>query len=136
MVLANPLAGRAADRGRTRALVVAAFGVLALVYLGLELTSTRIGALPLALAAACLVGIPLLAGNVLLSRSMSAGGIDQTVSQTLATLAWAPAAIAGSVSAGVISSPDVALIVLAVAAGCAACLAALEHTQRQRPQPA
>lgn len=134
MVVGNPLAGRVVDHGHARLLVVVAFALLSIVYLGLEVTTTRGAALLLAVAAACLVGIPMLAGNVLLSRSMSAATIDQTVSQTLATLAWAPAAILGSVSAGVISSPDAALVALAVVSACAAGLAALEHTQRRRPQ--
>jgi hypothetical protein len=80
--------------------------------------------------------MPMLAGNVLLSRAATHASLDQTVSQTLATLAWAPAAIVGSVTAGAVSSPDVALFVLAVIAACAAGIAALERAQRHRPQTA
>ncbi|MFL5913064.1 MAG: MFS transporter [Gaiellaceae bacterium] len=136
LVLGNPLAGRIADRGRTRTLVVAMLGLLTLVYLGIEMTGSASVALPLSFAAFCLTGMPALAGNVLLSRAVSQASLDQTVSQTLATLAWAPAAIVGSVSAGVVSSPDAALIVLAVIAGSAAGIAALERAQRRRPQMA
>lgn len=136
LVLGNPLAGRIADRGRTRTLVVAALGSLTLVYLGLEMTRVNVVAIPLASAALCLTGMPMLAGNVLLSRAATHASLDQTVSQTLATLAWAPAAIVGSVTAGAVSSPDVALFVLAVIAACAAGIAALERAQRHRPQTA
>lgn len=134
LVAANPLAGRVADRGRTRALCVVALGMLTFVYLGIEMT-TAAAALPLGFAALLLTGTPGLAGQVLLSRAVSRERLDQTVSQTLATLAWAPAAIVGSVTAGAVSSPDAALVVLAVVAGCAAGGAALERVQRQRPQP-
>jgi len=136
LVLANPLAGRIADRGRTRALVVGTLGLLTLVYLGVEMTTAAAFAAPLAFAAFCLTGTPGLAGNVLLSRAVSHASLDQTVSQTMATLAWAPAAIVGSITAGVVSSPDAALVVLAVLAATAAGIAALERTQRHRPQPA
>lgn len=136
LVFGNPLAGRAADRGRTRSLVVGDFALLALVFVGLKVTSSGGAALPFAFAAVCLVSMPGLAGNVLLSRAVSAAGVDQTVSQTLATLAWAPAAIVGSVSAGVLSSPDAALVALAAASACAAGIAALERAQRHRPVPA
>lgn len=136
LVLANPLAGRVADRGRTRLLVVVTLGLLTFVYLGVEMTQTAGLAAPLAFAAFCLTGTPGLAGNVLLSRAVSRASLDQTVSQTLATLAWGPAAIVGSVTAGAVSTPDTALVVLAVVAGCAAGVAALERAQRHRPQPA
>jgi len=136
LVFGNPLAGRAADRGMTRTLVVGDFALLALVYVGLEMTRSVAASIPFAFAAVCLVSLPGLAGNVLLSRAVSDASVDQTVSQTLATLAWAPAAIVGSVSAGAVSSPDAALVVLAVAAACAAGIAALERVQRHRPQTA
>lgn len=136
LVLANPLAGRVADRGRTRALVVVTLGLLAVVYVAVEMTSHALVAAPLAFAAFCLTGTPGLAGNVLLSRAVSYARLDQTVSQTLATLAWAPAAIIGSITAGAVSSPNAALVVLAVVAGAAAGVAALERTQRHRPQTA
>ena len=136
LVFGNPLAGRAADRGLTRPLVVGAFALLAVVYVSLEMTRSVAVALPVSFAAVCLVSMPTLAGNVLLSRAVSAASLDQTVSQTLATLAWAPAAIVGSVSAGAVSSPDAALVVLAAAAAVAAGVAALERVQRHRPQPA
>ena len=136
LVAANPVAGRVADRGRTRALVVAALGLLTFVYLGIDVSSAAAAALPLGFAALLLTGTPGLAGNFLLSRAVSREHLDQTVGQTLATLAWAPAAILGSVTAGVVSSPDSALVVLAAVAGCAAGLAALERVQRHRPQPA
>ena len=134
LVLANPLAGRIADRGRTRTLVVAALGSLTLVYLGIEMTTVEAVAVPLSFVAFCLTGMPTLAGNVLLSRAATHASLDQTVSQTLATLAWAPAAIIGSVTAGAVSSPDAALVVLAVLAASAAGIAALERVQRHRPQ--
>jgi len=136
LVVLNPLSGRAADRGRTRTLVAGAFGLLALVYLVLAMSTSVLVAAPFAFAAICLVSAPMLAGNVLLSRAVSRANVDQTVSQTLATLAWAPAAIVGSVSAGAVSSPDSALVVLAVAAACAAGIATLERVQRHRPQMA
>jgi predicted MFS family arabinose efflux permease len=136
LVLANPFAGRVADRGRTRVLVVVALGSLTLVYLGVELTTTKEVALPLAFVAFCLTGMPALAGNVLLSRAATHASLDQTVSQTLATLAWAPAAIVGSVTAGAVSSPDAALVLLALTAGVAAGIATLERVQRHRPQMA
>lgn len=136
LVVVNPLAGRAADRGRTRTLVVGAFGLLALFCVLIEATSSAAVAIPLAFGAACLVFMPGLAGNVFLSRAVSGAHLDQTVSQTFATLAWAPAAIVGSVSAGALSSPNAALIAIAVAAGFAAGFAALEHAHRGRPQPA
>jgi len=136
LVFGNPLAGRAADRGMTRTLVVGDFALLALVYVGLEMTRSVAASIPFAFAAVCLVSLPGLAGNVLLSRAVSDASVDQTVSQTLATLAWAPAAIVGSVSAGAVSSSDAALVVLAVAAACAAGIAALERVQRHRPQTA
>jgi len=135
LVIGNPLAGRAADRGLTRLLVVGDFTLLALVFVGLEVTSAGGASMPFAFAAVSLVSMPGLIGNVLLSRAVSAAGVDQTVSQTLATLAWAPAAIVGSVTAGAVSSPDAALVVLAGAAACAAGVAALERAQRRRPQP-
>jgi predicted MFS family arabinose efflux permease len=134
LVGVNPLAGRVADRGRTRVLVVVALGLLTLVYLGLEMTTAVALAVPFGFVALCLVGTPGLAGNVLLSRAVSSVSIDQTVSQTLATLAWAPAAIVGSVSAGAVSSPDAALVMLAVVAGVAAGIATLERVHRHRPQ--
>jgi hypothetical protein len=99
------------------------------------MTSAAAVAAPLAFAAFCLTGTPGLAGNVLLSRAASHSHLDQTVSQTLATLAWAPAAIVGSITAGAVSSPDAALVVLAVVAAVAAGVAALERTQRRRPVP-
>jgi len=136
LVVGNPLAGHAADRGLTRALVVGDFALLALVFVGLKVASGGTASLPFAFVAVSLVSLPGLMGNVLLSRAISAANVDQTVSQTLATLAWAPAAIVGSVSAGAISSPDAALAVLAGAAACAAGIAALERVQRRRPQPA
>ncbi len=136
LVLGNPLAGRAADRGKTRRLVVGDFALLALVFVGLEATSGTVAAILLSFGAVCLVTLPGLAGNVLLSRAVSAAGLDQTLSQTFATLAWAPAAIVGSVSVGAVSSPDVALVVLAGAAAVAAGVAALERAQRHRPQTA
>ena len=135
LVLANPIAGRIADRGRTRALVVVALSLLTAVYVGVEMTTTAAVAAPLAFAAFCLTGTPVLAGNVLLSRAASRARLDQTVSQTLATLAWAPAAIIGSVSAGAVSSPDTALVVLAAVAAGAAGVVAVERVQRRRPQP-
>jgi predicted MFS family arabinose efflux permease len=136
LVGANPLAGRAADRGRTRVLVVAALGLLTVVYLGLEMTTAVGLAVAFAFVAVLLVGTPGLAGNVLISRAVSSMSIDQTVSQALATLVWAPAAIVGSVSAGAVSSPDAALVLLAVIAGVAAGIATLERVQRHRPQVA
>ena len=136
LVFGNPLAGRSADRGKTRVLVVGDFALLALVFVGLEATSGTVAAVALSFGAVCLVSLPGLAGNVLLSRAVSAASLDQTVSQTLATLAWAPAAIVGSVAAGAVSSPDVALVVLACAAALAAGVAALERVQRHRPQTA
>jgi hypothetical protein len=55
LVVVNPLAGRAADRGRTRTLVVGAFGLLALFCVLIEATSSAAVAIPLAFGAACLV---------------------------------------------------------------------------------
>jgi predicted MFS family arabinose efflux permease len=136
LVLGNPFAGRVADRGRTRTLVVGAFSLLAFVYLGIEMTTNDAVAVPLAFVALCLTGMPVLAGNVLLSRSATRANLDQTVSQTLATLAWGPAAIVGSVTAGAVGAPDAALVLLAVIAACAAGVAALERAHRGRPQPA
>ena len=117
-------------------LVVGDFALLALVFVGLEATSGTVAAIMLSFGAVCLVTLPGLAGNVLLSRAVSAASLDQTLSQTFATLAWAPAAIVGSVSVGAVSSPDVALVVLAGAAALAAVCAAFERVQRSRPQPA
>ena len=136
LVFGNLFAGRAADRGMTRTLVVGDFALLALVFVGLEATSGTVAAVVLSFGSVCLVSLPGLAGNVLLSRAVSAANLDQTVSQTLATLAWAPFAIVGSVAAGAVSTPDAALIVLACAAACAAGVAALERVQRHRPQTA
>jgi MFS family permease len=136
LVFGNPLAGRAADRGWTRTLVVGAFSLLAVVCFVIEMTSSAVVAMPLSFVAVCLVSMAGLTGNVLLSRAASAGGLDQTVSQTLATLAWAPSAIVGSTVAGAVSSPDAALVVIAVAAAAAAGFAALEVVHRGRPQPA
>ena len=136
LVFGNPFAGRAADRGRTRTLVVGDFALLALVFVGLEATSGTVAAVVLSFGAVCLVTLPGLAGNVLLSRAVSAANLDQTLSQTFATLAWAPAAIVGSVAAGAVSSPDAALVLLACAAALAAGVAALERVQRHRPQTA
>ena len=136
LVLGNPLAGRAADRGKTRMLVVGDFFLLALLFVGLQATSAASAAVPLAFGAVCLVSMPGLAGNVLLSRAVSAASLDQTLSQTLATLAWAPAAIVGSIAVGAISSSGGALVALAVAAALAAGAAALERVQRHRPQTA
>jgi predicted MFS family arabinose efflux permease len=136
LVLGNPIAGRSADRGRTRALVVGAFGLLSLLALSIEATSSAALAIPLGLCAACLVFMPGLAGNVFVSRAVAGASLDQTVSQTFATLAWAPFAIVGSVSAGAVSSPDAALVLIAVIAGIAAGAAAFEHAHRGRPQPA
>jgi MFS family permease len=136
LVAGNPLAGRAADRGKTRVLVVGDFALLSLIFVGLGATSAAGVAVPLAFGAVCLVSMPGLAGNVLLSRAVSAARLDQTVSQTLATLAWAPCAVIGSVAAGAVSSADAALVVLAAAAALAAGVAALERVQRHRPQTA
>ncbi len=136
LVFGNPFAGRAADRGKTRTLVVGDFALLALVFVGLEATSGTVAAVVLSFGAVCLVTLPGLAGNVLLSRAVSAANLDQTLSQTFATLAWAPAAIVGSVAAGAVSSPDAALVLLASAAALAAGVAALERVQRHRPQTA
>jgi MFS family permease len=137
LVLVNPLAGRAAHRGRTRTLVVGALGLLALIALCIEATTSAALAIPLAFGAACLVFMPGMAGNIFLSRAVSGANLDQTVSQTLATLAWGPFAILGSVSAGAVSSPDTALVLIAVAAGIAAgAAAAFGYAHRGRPQPA
>ena len=136
LVVGNPLAGRAADRGRTRALIVGDFTVLAVAFACLEMVSGRAEAVPFAFLAVSLVSMPGLVGNVLISRAVSAANADQTVSQTLVTLAWAPAAVAGSVAAGAVPSSNTALVVLAAAAAFAAGVAALERAQRRRPQPA
>jgi MFS family permease len=136
MVAANPLAGRAADRGWTRRLVVGAFGTAALVFTALDATTSKALTVPLSMAAICLVGFTGLTGGVFLSRAASGAGLDQTVSQTMGTLAWGPAAIVGSVSAGAVPSPGAALVVLAAAAACAAGVAAFERVQRHRPQTA
>jgi predicted MFS family arabinose efflux permease len=135
LVLVNPLAGRAADRGRTRTIVIGAFTLLASFAILLETTSSPALAIPFAFGISCLVFMPSLTGNVFLSRSVSRANLDQTVSQTFATLAWAPAAIVGSISAGAASSPDAALVVLAAVAATAAGVAALERVQQRRPQP-
>ncbi|MGH2934816.1 MAG: MFS transporter, partial [Gaiellaceae bacterium] len=110
LVFGNPLAGAAADRGWTRMLVVGDLALLTVVFVGLRAASAASAAVPLALGAVCLVGMPMLAGNVLLSRAAAAASLDQTLSQTLATLAWAPAAIVGSTAVGAISSSGAALV--------------------------
>ena len=54
----------------------------------------------------------------------------------LATVVPAPAAIAGSVGAGVLGSAETTLLVLAFLTACAAAAAALELVHRRHPLPA
>ena len=132
----NPVAGRLVDRGRTRTVLVGGFALLSLALGGLALAPSAAVAVPLALLLACLTGIPGFAGGVLSSRAVARADVDQTVSQTMSTLAWAPAAIAGSVGAGALGSAKATLLVLAAATAGAAAAAAAELAHRRHPLPA
>lgn len=132
----NPLAGRLVDAGRTRIVLAGGFALLSVALGGLAVAPSAAVAVPLALVLACLTGLPGFAGGVLASRAVARAEVDQTVSQTTSTLAWAPAAIAGSIGAGTIGSPETTLLVLAAATACAAAAAAVELAHRRQPLPA
>lgn len=136
LVVLNPLAGRLVDRGRTRAVLFGGLTLLALALAGLALAPSAATAAVLAFVVLSVAGIPGFAGGVLSSRAVARADVDQTVSQTTATLAWAPAAISGSIGAGAIASPETTLLVLAAAAALGAAAAATELAHRRRPLPA
>ena len=135
MVAINPLAGRVLDLGRSRTLIVGAFALLTLALGGFALAPSPAVAIPLAYVCTVLPWIPNLAGATLSSRAFSRAEVDQTVSQTLTTLAWAPAAVLGSLGAGAIHSPAAALLTLAAGAALAATGLALERAHHGRPLP-
>lgn len=132
MIALNPLAGRLIDHGHTAQLVAGAFAGLTLALLGFALAPSAGLSVVLSFATVCLSAIPNLAGSVLSSRATARANVDQTISQTLTTLAWAPAAITGSIAAGMLPSPTAALLVLAGAAGLGAAVLGLVLTQRRR----
>lgn len=109
LALASPTIGRQFDHGRMRALVGVAFVAISLALLGLDLVPLTAGAVAFAFAANSLGAVPMLAGQTLLSRATAAAKLDQTVSQVLATISWAPFAILGSVASGALPSRTMAL---------------------------
>lgn len=126
LIALNPLAGRISDLGRTRLLLCCGLVLLALGLAGLALAPSAAVAVPFALACACVAGIPGFTGGVLASRAVASAAVDQTVWQTTTTLAWGPAAIAGSVGAGAAGASDAALLGLAAVAAVGAAVAATE----------
>ena len=131
----NPVAGHLVDHGRTRTVLVAGFALLTAALAGLALAPSAAVALPLALLCATFTGIAGFVGGVLASRAVAQAEVDQTVSQTVSTLAWAPAAIAGSVGAGAVAAPETTLLVLAALTACAGLGAAGELVHRRHPLP-
>jgi hypothetical protein len=117
-----------------RALVTGDLALLSLALAGLAVASHAAAGASFAYATLCMSGVPAMVGTVLMSRGVAAAGLEQTVSQTLGTLSWAPLAIVGSVAAGAVPSPSRWLLALAVACAVAAVVAAVARANRRTPR--
>jgi MFS family permease len=131
MIFFNPLAGRLLDRGHTKLLLVGSFSIASLALLFLANTHSFYIITFLCLCIIILLGISSMPGGVMVSQTMHENQIDQTVSQSISSLIWAPNAIAGSLLMGSLGGPRIALVVLAILVGGFALLLGIDsHWQR------
>jgi len=129
-VVANPFSGRIVDRGRMRALVVAALATMVVASLALPLlkaTALAVSAVLVMLTANSVGNVPT---AVLMAGVVEREQIDQSLNLAIGSLLWAAAALIGALAAGAFASEWAAMGVLATLNG-AALLAVL--VRRSRP---
>jgi MFS family permease len=132
VIVLNPLAGRFVDRGNMRLILIGGLAGLTSALIALAFASNTAVAVVAAFICAGLTGVPAFVGGVLLSRSVAVAGVDQTVGQAMNTLAWAPAAIVGSIVGGAIA-PGTTLLVLGIVTMCAVVAGTAELAFGRKP---